>query len=124
MIRTVLAVVAAPIVWGVVMFPGNLILLALFPGAETVPTTSYLLAALFGSVAYSLITGVVTVLISGGRPLQHGLWGGVAVLAVGVFVQIQYWDTLPLWYHLSFLVLLVPGCIAGALLFGNRRSAR
>ena len=114
MLRSVMAVIVAPIVWGLVMFPGNLLLAALFPGADASPTTDYLLAALLGTVVYSLVAGAATARVAGTRPLAHGVCGGLALLGVGVFVELQYWDVLPLWYHLSFLLLLIPACVAGA----------
>jgi hypothetical protein len=120
MLRRVLAVIAAPIVWGVIMFPGNLLLLSLFPGSETTPTTGYLLAALLGAAIYSIVAGMATAAIAGARPMLYGTWGSVMLVVVGIVVQWQYRDALPLWYHLSFLALLIPACIAGAWWYGRR----
>ena len=41
------------------------------------------------------------------------LWTGILLLATGIAVQLQYWSLLPIWYHLVFLVLLVPSTVAG-----------
>ena len=40
----------------------------------------------------------------------------VAVLlrATGVGVQASVWTLMPVWYHLGFLGLLVPGCLCSA----------
>jgi hypothetical protein len=38
----------------------------------------------------------------------------VLLIVVGVFVQAQLWRLLPAWYHLSFLILLLPATLAGA----------
>ncbi|NJN53145.1 MAG: hypothetical protein HC809_16695, partial [Gammaproteobacteria bacterium] len=122
MLRSVIAVIMAPIVWGVVMLPGNMLLLVLFPGADVEPRVGYLVAALVGSVIYSLIAGVTTAFIIGRNAKLHGIWAGIALLAVGVMVQVQAWDVLPLWYHLVFLTLLVPACVAGAVWAGRRRG--
>lgn len=123
MVRSIVAVLVAPIVWGIVMFPGNLLLAKMFPGAETNPTTTYLVCAIVASVVYSLLAGVVTALIARARPVVHGVWAGIVLLAVGVFVQLQFWDQAPIWYHLTFLVLLVPGCALGGYWLG-RSSGR
>jgi hypothetical protein len=42
------------------------------------------------------------------------LWLGLILLGVGMFVQAQYWYLMPLWYHLAFLLLLVPACMIGS----------
>jgi hypothetical protein len=39
---------------------------------------------------------------------------GVVLAGVGAFVQSRVWKLMPLWYHLSFLLLLVPVTLAGA----------
>ena len=46
------------------------------------------------------------------------------LLATGIAVQAAAWSTMPLWYHLTFLFLLVPMTIAGAtIVCGNRKVA-
>ena len=38
---------------------------------------------------------------------------GILLLIVGVLVQAMVWNLLPIWYHLIFLILLIPATIAG-----------
>jgi membrane protein YdbS with pleckstrin-like domain len=38
---------------------------------------------------------------------------GVLLLAVGIYVQWIFREVAPLWYHLSFLILLIPMTILG-----------
>jgi hypothetical protein len=35
------------------------------------------------------------------------------LLATGLGVQSSAWSQLPVWYHLAFLALLIPGCLGG-----------
>ena len=42
-------------------------------------------------------------------------------LSFGIFIQYQYWDKMPLWYHLPFLAMLVPGIILGGILGKGRK---
>ena len=50
--------------------------------------------------------------------LGHGRRGPVRVmalllLATGIGVQISVWTRMPLWFHLSFLALIVLICLVG-----------
>ena len=38
----------------------------------------------------------------------------IILLAVGLGVEISGWDTTPAWYHIVFLVLIVPSVLLGA----------
>ena len=42
------------------------------------------------------------------------------MLAVGIGVQAGSWNLMPVWYHLTFLALLVPGALIGAKLRRGR----
>jgi hypothetical protein len=45
----------------------------------------------------------------------------VLQLGLGIFFQAQYWQLMPLWYHLPFLALLLPGNVYGAWMFDASR---
>lgn len=125
MVRLVLAIVLAPIFWGIFMFVGNLVIFRVYPEAAdgSSAPVGYLIMAVIGSVIYSLATGLCSAAVAGGQVRVAGIGAGVAVLLVGVAVQLSYWDALPVWYHLTFLALLVPCTMLGAELFGRRRAA-
>ena len=72
------------------------------------------------SVVFSVIAGYVTALLARAKTKQHALALGLALLAVGIFAQVQFWDVMPLWYHLSFLALLIPGVLLGEKTQGGR----
>jgi hypothetical protein len=51
-----------------------------------------------------------------------GLAAGALLLVVGIAVQVSYWDALPVWWHLAFLVSIVPFTLLGARLRGGPRT--
>ena len=118
MIRSILSVLAGFALWTVLWLASNAALAATVPGAfredGSTDSVGMLLLLLVLSVVFSVIAGYVTALLAHEKTTQHTLALGLALLAVGIFVQIQYWDVMPVWYHLSFLALLVPGVLLGA----------
>ena len=124
MVRLILAFIVAPVVWGVVMFGGTLLIGMVFPDVQPAGPfpTGYLVLALVGSVIYSVVSGMAAAAVAGGDATRAGLVAGVALLLVGVGVQAGSWDLLPVWYHLVFLALLIPAAVVGARLLGNRSA--
>ena len=118
MLRQVLAVLAGFILWSVLWLAYNafLIKLAVLPHDQTQPLreTSPLLALLVGSVMATLAAGYSAAVTGKSTSMRPIAALGLLLLAVGIFVQLQYWSLMPLWYHLIFLSLLLPACIAGA----------
>ncbi len=122
--RFIVAVLLAPIFYGVVLLPGNQLLMLGFPAvAERTapPTTVYLVLALLLSLGYAAFAGFCSAWVAREGSLRLGLWAGGALLAVGAVVQVSIWGQLPVWYHLAFLVTIVPFTILGA---GGYRSGR
>jgi hypothetical protein len=72
-------------------------------------------ARLLMAVATSLVAGAVTRRIS---PLSR--WAplivGSIVLAMFLPLHIAIWNRLPVWYHLTFLLTIIPAVLAGELL--------
>jgi hypothetical protein len=116
--KQLLGVVAGFILWSVLWLGFNqvLLMLGLISSTVTEPVTDPkpLLLLIVGSMLISLVTGYVTARIAGFP------WGlaiaalGVLLLATGIFFQVKMWYVIPLWYHLTFLVLLIPMTFAGA----------
>ena len=48
---------------------------------------------------------------------------GVLQLAMGIAAELANFDALPLWYHIAFLLLLIPGNLFGGLLHSRRNEA-
>ncbi len=118
MIRSILSVLAGFALWTVLSLASNAALAAAVPGVfredGSTDSVGMLLLILVFSVVFSVIAGYVTALLAREKRKQHELALGLALLAVGIFVQIQYCDVMPVWYHVSFLAFLVPGVLLGA----------
>ncbi len=118
MIRNILAVVAGNLAWTALWLGGN----ALLKSAGQIPrdptvrieSASTLLLLLVGSVVFSIIAGFLAAAISSGQSYWPVFALCAIQLAMGVFFQIQFWKSMPLWYHLPFLLLLVPVTLLGA----------
>lgn len=122
MIWNIGAVVVGATTWAVLWLAGNAGLAAAFPQIIQANTrlehTPMLLGLLAFSVALSVLAGYTT------AHCARGASRPVAVLALlqlafGVLFQTLSWHLLPVWYHLTFLALLVPGVVFGGRLRGH-----
>ena len=116
--KSVMSLAAGFILWSVLWVGSNSIAMAVAPdhyaadGSTT--STPLLLTFLVLSVVFSLAAGRVTARLAPARRTTHGVILGVLLTAVGVAVQFQYWDVMPLWFHVPFLVCLLPASWLGA----------
>ncbi len=124
--RVIAGVVAGFVVWSVLWLGGNALIVSLAPdsvgddGSVTDPVVVGGVLAL--SVFCSLLAGGVCRL-AGGRGAGRGpLALGVVLLAVGTAVQAMSWDLMPVWFHVAFLLLLVPVTLIGARVAGGRSA--
>ena len=127
MIRGLLAVGAGFVTWTILWLSLNALLqasVAGFDGKSRIESTSVLLILLAGSVVFSVVAGYLTAWMAPCRKVRWGIALGLLQLAIGIFVQRQFWDQMPVWYHLGFLSLLVPGNVAGAMLGKKLPPAR
>jgi len=113
-----LAVIAGFVLWSVLWLCFNVGLhkFGLLPAALTQPMTdvSPLAALLIGSVVISIISGYIAAAIAGAPSAPAVAILGVLLLLTGIYFQSRVWQLMPIWYHLAFLVLLIPMCLAGA----------
>jgi hypothetical protein len=114
--RLLAGIAAAPVLWGMLSVPINLTVASVYGTSGSPPTypRSYLLLTLALSCLYSLCAGYGAAWIAGRGDPPLGIGAGLALLAVGLGVQLSVWDTIPVWYHVIFLALLVPLCAMGA----------
>jgi len=124
--KTVGAVAAALVAWFFVATVLNLLLRTCLPHyheAETAFTFTFTmkLARLALGAVSTLAAGFVAAWIETGRMRAATITG---VLLLGLFIPGHYliWSKFPVWYHLTFLVSLVPLTLLGAAL--NRRTCR
>ena len=117
MIRNILAVIAGSAAWTVLWLGMNAALrsASLLPADATkrIDAAPPLLIMLVGSVVFSIVGGYVTAAIANGETYKPVLVLCALQLAMGIFFQAQAWRLMPLWYHLPFLLLLVPATLLG-----------
>ena len=125
MMRAVIGVIVGYVVWSVLWLGGNAGLALTFAEqGDAFDTgtsrlgTGYLVGALVLSIICSLLAGVVNAAIAAEKTKGAVLTMALLLLATGIAVQAGSWSLMPLWYHLVFLLLLVPVCLAG----GRKRA--
>lgn len=133
MLRMILAIVVGFIVWSILWVGSDALLSALSPDwgktsaefrAAAENNISYSLSStvlimlLVKSVIVSIISGFITAIIAR-ENRRSTLALGVFLLIFGIFTQFAYWNYMPLWYHLPFLLLLIPMTMLG----GNLKKA-
>jgi hypothetical protein len=126
--RSILAFVVGFVTWGVVATLLNFGLRAGIPGyTQAEPVLSFTLGMkvarlILGALA-SLSAGAATGLIA---PAKRTLpWVlGVVVLVMFIPAHIHLWAKFPVWYHLVFLVTLVPLVVLGAALTRSSGEGR
>ncbi|GJM26564.1 MAG: hypothetical protein DHS20C16_29790 [Phycisphaerae bacterium] len=118
--RYILSVVIGFIIWTALWLGSNAALQASMPNAfeasGTTSNTSILVGILGIAILVSLVSGYITMIVAAGKSMTPVAVLGVVLLAVGVFVQMQYWNIMPIWYHLSFLAALLPCSVIGGLM--------
>jgi hypothetical protein len=124
--KTVGAVIAALVTWIFVATVLNLALRASWPHyheAETGFNFTFAmkLARLVLGATSSLGAGFVAAWIGMGR-MREATLSGIILLALFIPDHYLLWDKFPVWYHLTFLVSLLPLTLLGAAL--NRSTCR
>jgi hypothetical protein len=124
--KRALAVVVGFVVWSALWLGYNQMLLTLKVTSpsmtEPMADPKPLLLLLVGSVVISLAAGYVTARLAGSPSMPAVAALGVLLLATGIFFQSQMWHVIPLWYHLTFLVLLIPMTFVGARMFSGTQT--
>ena len=119
--RAVLSAVGGYAVWTVLRLVGSAGIRVFWPaefgaleGGRPITAVVPLLLGVALSLACSLAAGI-TVATAAPRAVPGGLTVvAVLLVATGVGVQASVWTLMPVWYHLVFPGLLVPGCLLGA----------
>jgi hypothetical protein len=111
-VRNVLGVVAGLAAWIAVVAVTGIVMRSSWPAYARVAdamtfTLPMMLVRLAISAVATLAAGWVTAALVP-RPLLVRLIPGVILLAVFIPQHIALWHTFPLWYHLTFLLSLVP----------------
>lgn len=118
--RTVLSVVAGLVAWALVVTLLNFGLRAAIPGYHAAEATlQFTMAMKIGRLSEAALTSIVAGAVVGWIDPSRK-WApwlvGLIVLAMFLPVHIGLWSRFPVWYHLAFLVPLVPLVVLGAAL--------
>jgi len=118
--RSVLACLAGLFTWTVVVTVINRGLRLSLPNYTAAEQTLLFTlgmkwARLLMAIVTSVVAGAVTGWISRSSRWAPLIVGSV-VLAVFVAVHLAIWSKFPAWYHLTFLLTIIPAVLVGALL--------
>lgn len=114
MLRAIAAAIVGYALWTALWFAGNIAFFAEAAEAvgngERYDKPGPLVAVIVLSIVCSIAAGASAGFIGGrcGRGRVMALIVGVLLLLTGIGVQASAWDLMPVWYHLTFLVLLLP----------------
>lgn len=112
MIRNIGSVIAGYAAWTVLWLVGNALLFAqareVVTAGEAFEQTGPLVGILALSVFCSVVAGVVTARIAQGNTARVVLVMAILLLATGIAVQAGVWSLMPTWYHVLFLLMLIP----------------
>jgi hypothetical protein len=124
--RSVLACLAGLLTWIVVVTVINRVLRLSLPNYTAAEKTLQFTlgmkwARLLMAVMTSVVAGAVIGWISRSSRWPPLIVGSV-VLAMFVPLHIAIWNKFPVWYHLTFLLTIIPAVLVGALLpaLGNK----
>jgi Mn2+/Fe2+ NRAMP family transporter len=122
--RSILALIAGFVLWLVVASLLNRGLRVAFAGYGVAePTMSFTLgmklARLIVGALASLAAGAATAMMTQSRTRVAWVLGAI-LLAGFIPMHIQIWAKFPVWYHLTFLLTLIPLVLLGAALTRTR----
>lgn len=127
MMRAVIGAIVGYAVWSGLWLLGNSVCFA--EAARVVEagepfTEGAALGGVIGlSVLCSLAAGLAAAPVAGSRARGAVLGMAVLLLLTGIAVQAGVWNLMPVWYHLTFLALIVPVAIFGGRIAGSGRAA-
>ncbi len=120
MLHSILAVIAGNLAWTALWLGTNSLLAGPFPEiwgpGVRLDDPLVLLLIITYSFVFSVLAGWVTAWVARRGEVKHAVALGVLQLALGLAVTVAAYATAPLWYHLAFLALLIPGNMLGAVL--------
>ena len=126
--RSILACLAGLLTWIVVVSAINRVLRLSLPNYTAAEQTlQFTLGMKWARLLMAMVTSVAAGAVTGWTS-REGRWpplivGGV-VLTMFVPVHVAIWSRLPAWYHLTFLLTIVPAVLAGAMMAGRKPASR
>jgi|GEM_PF-326784 len=114
-IRSIFAVLAGNFLWTVMWIGSNAIMSGVNPSVYEgrVEDVGVLSLTILRSVIFSIIAGYLTAWIAQWGEIKHAVALGILQLTFGIVVSAQTFNVLPMWYHIIFNLLLMPGNVLG-----------
>ncbi|HEX6126841.1 MAG TPA: hypothetical protein VFZ23_15820, partial [Pyrinomonadaceae bacterium] len=128
MLKIILGVVAGFVAWSILWVGSDQVLMSLSPdwygahqrafqlavenGSSFTADTTILIMHIVRAAIVSIISGFIAAVVAG-ENRKAPLALAVVLLIVGVAVEAYVWNYAPVWYHLLFLIVLVPTTILG-----------
>ena len=124
MVKSIHGVVAGLVAFMSVATVAGLILRGSWPAYASVAaalafTLPMLIARLSIGAVATVAAGLVTAAIAR-RSTRATLVTGLLLLLLFIPIHISLWPRFPVWYHLTFLISLVPLTLLGGMLIGRR----
>ena len=118
--RSILGCLAGLVTWMVVVTVINRMLRLSLPNYTAAEhTLQFTLGMKWARLLMAIVTSVAAGAVAG-RISRSSRWAplivGSVVFAIFVPVHIAIWSKFPVWYHLTFLLTIIPAVLMGALL--------
>ncbi|HKE88569.1 MAG TPA: hypothetical protein VKB50_32650 [Vicinamibacterales bacterium] len=126
MARGTLGVIAGLAVWFIVVTVAGPIMRAAWPAyASVADAMTFTLPMMFARLSIgafaTLVMGYVTAVVAR-HSMVATLLSGVVLLLAFIPEHITLWSKFPIWYHLTFLLSLIPLSYVGGTIASARRS--
>ena len=128
MAKRILAVIAGLVVWVVIATVAGLVMHGVWPAyAAVADAMTFTLPMMFARLSIgavsTLAAGWVTAVVSR-RSTLAALTTGLILLVLFIPQHIMLWTRFPIWYHLTFLVSLVPLAYMGGQIVARGQNGR
>lgn len=124
MLKTIVAVVAGFFVFFAIVYGVGLVMRVSWSDYAAVAdpiafTLPMLIARLAIGVVAALVAGWATARLAS-KPHAAAIALGILLVVFFIPVHVQLWSSFPVWYHLFFLLTLLPLSVAGGIMAGRR----
>ena len=119
-LRSEMSVLSAPILYGALCVPLLGVLYAQFPSLVNEQGGTQSVPLLLGTELFQLliltVCGYAVATIAPRHPRHHVVIATVVMLAIGVAVQLSFWEAAPAWHHYVFFTCILAGMYLGGLM--------
>jgi hypothetical protein len=124
--RAILAFLAGLVTWLLVVSVLDRGLRSALAGyAVAEPKMTFTLGMMAARLTIAAVSSVIAGAVAGWISPRRVAWVmGAVLLALFIPEHVRLWNAFPLWYHLTFLVTLVPLVVLGSWLTRTRTSVR